>query len=280
MLRKEEAHMLKQIEQWQIEGNAPDAYERYLVPAFFKAWAEELVHRAGIIGGERILDAACGTGIVARTAALHTGNGGTITGTDVNEQMLSVARNVSSDSNVKIEWQQGDAAALPYPDRSFDVVFCQQGLQFVPEPSSVLHEMHRVLAPGGRLALNVLRPLEHNPVYIPLSKALERHAGNEAGAMMRSPFPSWSIEQLRDMITDTKFEKVYITSVIKQVRFPSAEEFLRREASSSPLAGPIAGLDIDTREELLSELEETLREYTDDEGVVFPMETFIAVGYK
>ncbi len=272
--------MLKQIEQWQIEGNAPEAYERYLVPAFFASWAEELVHRADIKEGEQILDAACGTGIVARTAALHNGNGSTISGIDVNEQMLSVARNVSSKLNVKIEWQQGDAAALPYPDRSFDVVFCQQGLQFVPDPSAVLREMYRVLAPGGRLALNVLRPLEHNPVYKPLSKALERHAGEEAGAMMRSPFPSWSIEQLRDLITDAKFEKVNITSVIKQVRFPSAEEFLRQEASSSPLAGPIAELDIDSRQALLSELEESLRDYTDDEGVVFPMETFIAVGYK
>ena len=272
--------MLKQIEQWQIEGNAPDAYERYLVPAFFKAWAEELVHRADINRGERILDVACGTGIVARTAALHTGNGSTITGIDLNEQMLSVARIVSSNLDVKIKWQQGDAAALPYADKSFDIVFCQQAMQFFPDPPAVLHEMYRVLVPGGRLALNVLRPLEHNPVYQPLSKALERHAGEEAGAMMRSPFPSWSIEQLRDLITDAKFEKVHITSVIKQVQFPSAEEFLRREASSSPLAGPIAGLDIDTREELLSELEETLREYTDDEGVVFPMETFIAVGYK
>ncbi len=268
------------IERWQLDDNAPEAYERYLVPAFFAVWAKHLVNAAGIKSGERVLDVACGTGIVARTAASRIGTINRIAGIDINESMLSVARTISSRMYPEIEWRHGDAAALPYPEESFDVVFCQQAMQFFPDASAVLNEIHRVLVSGGRVALNVLGPLEHNTVYSMLSNALERYAGPEAGAMMRSPFPSWDIEHLRDLITDAKFGNVHITAVIQSARFPSAEEFLRQEVSSSPIAGRMRSLNIDAREDLLSELEESLREYTDDEGVVFPMETYIAIGYK
>lgn len=273
-------HEQLHTERWQIGGNAPEAYERYLVPAFFAKWAQQLVDAAAIKPGERVLDVACGTGIVARVAASRIGTLNLIAGIDVNESMVSVARSISSRMYPEIEWRQGDAAALPYPDKSFDVVFCQQGMQFFPDTSAALHEMHRVLVPNGRLGLNVLRSMERNPAYISLSNALERFAGANTGAVMRSPFSIWSIEQVRDMITDAKFHNVRITSVVQPVRFPSVEEFLRREASSSPLAEPIGALSVDIREDLLSELEESFREYIDDEGIVFPMETFIVIAYK
>jgi ubiquinone/menaquinone biosynthesis C-methylase UbiE len=269
-----------QIKQWQLDGHAPEAYERYLVPAFFARWAERLVDSASIQPGERILDVACGTGIVARTAAPRAGSTGSVVAIDINGEMLATARKASTDGDLTIAWQTGDAADIPFGDGSFDIVFCQQALQFFPSPSDALSEMNRVLAPNGRVALNVLRPLERNPVYRVLADALERHAGAAAGTMMRSPFPSWDIEQLRDLVSDAKFQDIHIRHIIEQVRFPSPEEFLRREASSSPLAASLESLHTEVLDDLLDTLEESLAGFTDDDGITFPIATSIVSARK
>lgn len=273
-------HKPIELEQWQLNGNAPEAYEKYLVPAIFKKWAGYLVEQAGLKPGDRILDLCCGTGIVACTAAAHIGMNNLIAGLDINEGMLAVARKTSSRMYPEIEWHPGDASAIPFTDGSFDAVLCQQAFQFFPDPPAVLNEMYRVLVPNGRLAINVLRPIQYSPAYIILANILEEHAGTQAGAIMRSPFPSWTIEQLRDLMTDAKFRNVHIQTVITPIRFPSAEEFLIREAASSPLAGSINALSFDAREKLIADIEEALIEYTDDDGIVFPMETYIAVGNR
>jgi SAM-dependent methyltransferase len=203
-----------------------------------------------------------------------------VVGLDINEGMLEVARKVSSDVRPQIEWRQGDATDMPLPDEAFDVVFCQQGLQFFPDRPAALGEMHRVLVPNGRLALNVLRSTEHNPGYRLLAEALERHVGPDAGAMMRSPFSSLSAHELRDLIESAGFRDVRIHLGIGPVRYPSVEELLRWEGVSSPLAGPIGALTDDVRAALIRDLSEALRAYTDDDGVVFPAETHLAVAHR
>jgi hypothetical protein len=153
-------------------------------------------------------------------------------------------------------------------------------LQFFPDRPAALGEMHRVLVPNGRLALNVLRSTEHNPGYRLLAEALERHVGPDAGAMMRSPFSSLSAHELRDLIESAGFRDVRIHLGIGPVRYPSVEELLRWEGVSSPLAGPIGALTDDVRAALIRDLSEALRAYTDDDGVVFPAETHLAVAHR
>ena len=182
----------RQREQWQLDEGSAEAYERYLVPLLFAPGADYMIELATPGPGERVLDVACGTGIVARRAAPRVGSGGKVVGLDLNEAMLGMASKMSSGVRPEIEWRQGDATSMPLPDGAFDVVLCQQGLQFFPDRPAAVSEMHRVLRPNGRLALSVLRSVEHNPGYRLLADALERHVGPEAGAMMRSPFPSLS----------------------------------------------------------------------------------------
>ena len=265
---------------WQLEASSAEAYERYLVPLLFAPGAQYLIELAGPGMGERVLDVACGTGIVARRAAEWVGSEGKVVGIDINEGMLEVARKASSDVRPPIEWQQGDATDMPLPDDAFDVVFCQQALQFFPDQQAALGEMHRVLAPNGRLALSVLRSTEHNPGYRLLADALERHVGPDAGSMMRSPFSSLSAEELRDLIIGAGFREVRIVLGIGPVRYPSAEELLWWEGASSPLAGLIGALSDDVREALIRDLRQTLRTYTDDDGIVFPAETYLAVAHQ
>jgi ubiquinone/menaquinone biosynthesis C-methylase UbiE len=117
-------------EQWQLHGSAPELYERYLVPAITALWATDLVERAAPQPGERVLDLACGTGIVARLAATRMGAGRI--GMDINFGMLAVARSLSGDTARLIEWQEGSALALPFADDAFDLIFCQLGCSSFP----------------------------------------------------------------------------------------------------------------------------------------------------
>ena len=132
---------------WQLDGDAAEAYERYLATSF-APWARRLVELAGIGSGQRVLDVACGTGIVARQAAASAGASGQVVGLDLNDDMLRVARAAAATTVPPIEWRQGDGRRLPFADRAFDAVVCEQAIQFFPAPDAAVREMHRVLAPG------------------------------------------------------------------------------------------------------------------------------------
>jgi SAM-dependent methyltransferase len=141
----------------------PEAYERRLVPALFGGWAASLVELAALGPGQRVLDVACGTGIVARLGAAKVGVTGLVIGLDIDPAMISGAREMSTGMVPEIGWCEGDAQALPFLDESFEVVLCQQGLQFFSDGVAALEEMHRILAPKGRLAVSVWRGVQHAP---------------------------------------------------------------------------------------------------------------------
>ena len=171
-----------------LRGTGAQIYQRGLVPAVFAPWAALLIEQARLQPGERVLDVACGTGVVARQAAHHVSPTGNVIGLDLHADMLAVARSLPELPGTSIGWQEGSALALPFSDETFDVVVCQQGLQFFSDRPAALREMHRVLLPGGRVALSVLGPLERNPGHAALVRALERHLDAAAASAMRSCF--------------------------------------------------------------------------------------------
>jgi ubiquinone/menaquinone biosynthesis C-methylase UbiE len=134
-------------------GIAAENYERFFVPAIGAPFAADLVTTAQLRPGERILDVACGTGVVTRLAAERVAPGGSVAGADITASMLSVARAVPSSAPIAIQWYETSAEAMPFPDCSFDVVLCQFGLQFMADRPAAVREMRRVLAPGGRLVI-------------------------------------------------------------------------------------------------------------------------------
>jgi SAM-dependent methyltransferase len=168
--------------------------------------------------------------------------------------MLEVARTAEP----AIDWIAADAAELPLPDDSVDCVLCQQGLQFMPDPAAAVREMARVLAPQGTMTLSVFRPIEFSPAYAILAGLLN----SEAAAIMRSPFAGPDADQLRALTGGE------VRIAIKPVRFPSAAELLRQEVASSPMSPAV-----DTA--LEEAFAAAMRQYTDDDGVVFPMETHV-----
>lgn len=177
---------MREEEQWQLDGNAPELYQRHIVPAMTAMWAADLVDRAALRPGERVLDVACDTGVVARVAAERVGSTGRVAALDINPGMLAVARSLPAVTGAAIEWHEGSVFSLPFPEAVFDVVLCQLGLQFFSDRPTALREVRRVLVPNGRLALNVFGPIEHNPATHALANVLDRHVGPGASVAKRT----------------------------------------------------------------------------------------------
>jgi SAM-dependent methyltransferase len=126
------------------------AFEPLTTPA-----AACLVHHARVQAGQRVLDVACGTGVVAVTAARR---GAAVTGVDLTPELLSRARDNADIAGVAIDFQEGDVEALPFGDAAFDVVVSQFGHMFAPRPDRAIGEMLRVLKPGGTIAFSTWPP--------------------------------------------------------------------------------------------------------------------------
>jgi SAM-dependent methyltransferase len=266
--------------QWQVAGSAPEVYERELVPAVFGPWALLVVDFADLQPGERILDVACGTGVVARIAAEKVGGRGAVVAADLNPGMLAVARSLAAPRGATVEWRPADAAALPFADQAFDVVLCQLGLQFFADRGAALREMHRVLRPGGRVVVMVWRPIDQCPGFAVLAAALERHIGPDACLIMRAPFSLGDAEELSSLIATGGFEALELRAETGTVRFPSAERFVASYVAGSPLAAPVAAAPPEACDALLAEVVAKLEQVVGGGELKFPIEAYLARAHR
>ena len=261
-----------------------DTYEHYFVPAMFLPWSTILLSHAALQARERVLDVACGTGIVARQAAPLVGTGGRVAALDMNPAMLAVARSIPVTPGTTIRWQEGNAMALPFPEGAFDVVLCQHGLQFFPDRAGAVREMRRVLAPGGRALVIVLQALARHPVFEALMESVARHLSLPVSAVM-TPFALCDADELRSLFTAAGFEEVDILPVSTTVRFPDPERFVPLAVTSSAAAVPaFTELESPARAALLEivrgEIEPTIHRYRTPDSVTFPMFAHIAVATR
>jgi SAM-dependent methyltransferase len=269
--------------QWQVVGSAAEIYERALIPAVFAAWAPLVVALANPRPGERVLDVACGTGVVTRLIAQQVGRTGRVVGLDLNPGMLAVAASNAAKeppTSALLTWQEASATKLPFPDAVFDIAYCQLGLQFFPDRLSALREMHRVLESDGRLGLMVWRGIERSPGFSILAAALARHVSSEAAGIMRAPFALADAEELRGLIAAAGFRDIAIRPVPGTVRFPSVARFVQDYVAGSPLAGHVAKVSDETRAALVSEVGNALRSHLTAGAVAFPIEAHLASAKK
>jgi len=147
----------------------PVAYEKYLVPAVFRPFAEDLAARAAELRPRRILELAAGTGAVT-SELLAAAPSAEVTATDLNETMVAFG----SSRVPGATWRQADAQQLPFPDGRFDLVVCQFGVMFFPDRVAAYTSVRRVLAPGGRFLFNTWGPLSTHAFAAALQAGLER----------------------------------------------------------------------------------------------------------
>ncbi|WP_181170158.1 MULTISPECIES: methyltransferase domain-containing protein [unclassified Mesorhizobium] len=249
-------------------------YERWLVGPLFRPWAEATFEEVKLSPGHRILDIACGTGIVARIAKERLGASGYVVGIDINPDMLAVARTVAPN----IDWRVGNAGALPLGDREqFDVIVCQQGLQFFPDKPAAAVEMRRALAPGGRLAVATWRSDEEIPFFRELRRVAERHLGPIAD--MRHSFGNAA--PLEALLRDAGFHDVRSRTISRAIRFEDGAAFLR--LNTMALVGMSAAGKAMAEQERKRVVEDivngsaaVLRSRSDGSGVVFELSSNLA----
>jgi ubiquinone/menaquinone biosynthesis C-methylase UbiE len=257
-------------------GTAPENYQRYFVPAIGGPFAADLIEAAALSPGERVLDVACGTGVVARLAAERVGPGGTVAGLDVNPAMLSVARSIPS-SGAVIQWFETSAEAMPSPDGAFDVVLCQLGLQFVADKNAALREMLRVLVPGGRVLVSMPPP---NAFFGVLDEALARHVGGEAAGFVRMVFSLSAPATIERVFRDAGFRDVTVRTYSKPLRLPVARDFLWQYVRCTPLMGMLSNLDAARNAAVERDVVRGWEPWSDDSGMTYEQGMNVAKARK
>jgi SAM-dependent methyltransferase len=237
----------------EVPMNPAETYERYMVPALFAPAAEHLLAVARLRPGERVLDVGTGTGIVARLAAPNVGPTGSVAGLDASPAMLSVARAMAAEEGLTIDWNEGQAEALPYPDERFDLVLSQFALMFFTDRAGALADMRRVLIPGGRVALSVFEGIDRHPFYQALDVAIERRLGMSAVGEI---FGLGDADALVASLTRAGFRDAVVEPFPITASFPNPDAFLAGEIDVDTAAIPaMQGLDLDARRDLTAAIQ-------------------------
>jgi len=266
----------EKLTQFQLQGNAAERYEQWVVPFISGPWVPPLLDLVELRAGERVLDVACGTGVVSRLAARRVAPNGTVTGLDLNDGMLSVAGRLPLPPGLAIEWRQGSALALPFAGLTFDVVVCQHGLMFFPDRLKALAEMRRVLTPGGRVAVSVWTG--PSPYFTAQREGLARYVSAEAASTSAVAFSLGDAAELGDLLKSAGFRDVVVHLVRLTLRLPAPEHFLLRHLSAVPPAALIAAAGDDIRAALIAHMKDATRAYVDGYGLAVPQEVNVAIG--
>lgn len=256
------------------QASFPEMYERWLVGPLFRPWAELTLDEVRLSRGDRVLDVACGTGIVARVAKERLGNTGHVVGIDVSPHMLGVARGLAPE----IDWREGNASSLPlHEGEQFDVVVCQQGLQFFPDKAGAVTELHRALAEGGRLAIATWRSDDEIPFFRELRTVAERHLG----AIMDQRYSFGDATLLEGLLRGAGFQDIEVKTISRTIRFNDGEPFVRLNTMAfvgMSAAGKTMGDDERSRlmEAVISESLPVLQQYSDGSELSFELQTNLA----
>lgn len=255
----------------QVSTTAAEVYEAFFVPALFAQFAGPVAEAAGIGAGQAVLDVACGTGVLAREAGRRGAS--EVVGLDRNTGMLAVARRVAPG----IDWREGLAEALPFPDARFDAVVSQFGLMFFENRTAALREMWRVLKPGGRLVVAVWDAAEHAPGYAGMIALIDRLFGAAVADALRAPF----VLGVPGTFAAT-FEAAGIPARIETragtARFPSIDDWVRTDVKGWTLADLI---DDAGYERLRQAAPDALRRFEAPDGsVAFPAQALFGVAQK
>jgi ubiquinone/menaquinone biosynthesis C-methylase UbiE len=249
----------------------PQMYEQWLVGPLFKPWAEMILDEVELKAGDRVLDIACGTGILARLAQQRLGQAGYMVGIDISPDMLAVARSVAPG----IEWREGNAGALPLKDdERFDVVACQQGLQFFPDKPAAAAQMRLALANGGRLAVSTWRSDEEIPFFRGLREVAERRLGG----ISDQRYGFGNATALETLLRDAGFKEVRSKVLSRTIRFEADAPFLRLNAMAlvgmSAAGKAMSGAERkDVVEQIVSDSVPIQQSYTDGSMLAFEVRT-------
>jgi ubiquinone/menaquinone biosynthesis C-methylase UbiE len=224
-------------------GSIPELYERFLVPLIFESYARDLANRVMAAAPRDVLETAAGTGVLTRAMASCLPAATRIVATDFNQPMLDQAAKRQA-ADLRIEWRQADALALPFPDASFDVVVCQFGTMFFSNKVAAYKEARRVLRSGGRLIFNVWDKISHNEFADVITQALaEIFPHDPPRFLARTPHGYHDAEQIRRELAAAGFSNVSIDAVEGKSKAASPRDPAIAFCQGTPLRSEIEARD-------------------------------------
>ncbi|UWQ17091.1 class I SAM-dependent methyltransferase [Jannaschia sp. M317] len=261
---------------FQLSGKAPETYEQTMVPLWFGRWAKTLLDLVALKPGDRVLDVACGTGVTTRLARQAVGHGGRVTGLDINAGMLRAARDLARDMD--IEWLQSDVVDTALPSGTYDVVLSQHGYHYFPDQAAALTEFHRLLTPGGRIALSIWDG--HSPYTRALCTALAAHISPDIAQKQRSQRETPAAAALEADLRTAGYRDVAVIRQELSIAVPLATEFVPLHLSSMPIAGAFLGLDPGQQAALIADVSDALSDHVEGNRIVYPDAVNVLTGIK
>lgn len=260
---------------WDIPVSTVEIYQNIFIPAMIGEWIPRVLALVDLQPGDKVLDVACGTGVITRAAAVAVGTGGAVTGIDISPDMLNLARKLTDGTFPAIEWRECDAQGLPFEDGLFDAVICQLGLMFIPDKVAALKEMRRVLRPNGRAAVMVWGAIEKCPGQTAMAKTWEKLFGIEKAAGFYRQHSMSDPQMLRSILEAAGYCEIEIQSSMGTMRFPSVEILVRAY-------GALGKFPANPSEQALAiqEVEQALHKFMGSQGLVYPIEAVLGKARK
>ena len=224
-------------------GSIPEIYDRYLVPLIFESYASNLAERVANVEPTDVLETAAGTGVCTRALALRLAAHVHIVATDLNQPMLDyAARRLSGDS--RITWRQADALALPFDERSFNVVACQFGVMFFPDRIQGYREAYRVLKPGGYFFFNVWDRISVNEFADVVTQALAKLFPQDPPRFLdRMPHGYHEVHAIKAELVTAGFSSISIDTRIDTSNASSPRDVAIAYCQGTPLRNEIEARD-------------------------------------
>ena len=254
-------------------GAIPENYDRYLGPVLFEGYARDLARRVPVREGMRLLEVACGTGILTRHLRARLPSSARFVATDLNPPMLDHARLKLKDV-AGIEWQPADACVLPFEDASFDVLVCQFGLMFVPDKPAALREARRALVRGGTLLLSVWDSLEENTFAQRAHRTIASFFPDNPPTFYETPFSLHRTDELARMIEDAGFGDVRVEALALRGESPAALDLARGLVEGNPIGSGIREQGLDA-ERVIEAVAGVLAREFGDRPIRIPLHAFV-----
>lgn len=259
--------------------SVPKAYEEFLRPRLFEPWAKLLLDEVALRAGESVLDIATGPGTVACLAAMRVGPEGRVLAIDIAQPMLDIAKaKALSPGSAKVDYQLSPATPLPSPSAAFDVVLCQQGLQFFPDRIAALREMRRVLKPGGRVGIAVWVEIERNPLYAAYHTALRPIVPAQLADVITVPFSWPSGSALKSAAEEAGFCDIHLLTRSLPMVLEAGVEQAVQTFAATPVAPGVAELPQDMQNAVFARMRQELTKLLKDGRVVADWSSNLMVG--
>jgi ubiquinone/menaquinone biosynthesis C-methylase UbiE len=239
-------------------GSIPEIYDRFLVPLIFESYALDLAGRIAGAEPQHVLETAAGTGVLTRAMASRLPQDVRIVVTDLNQPMLDRAAAQQSPDR-RLTWKQADALALPFEDRTFDVVACQFGAMFFPDKVQGYREARRVLKPNGQFIFNVWDKISENEFADVVTEALAAIFPQDPPRFLaRTPHGYYDTDKIREQLTAAGFSKISADAVDHRSRAPSPRHPAVAYCQGTPLRNEIEARDASRLEEATNKAADAL----------------------